>query len=240
MVRLNAAATAAIGLALALALGGAAQAGDKALDPGKAQPVEVKGDRPAYMLPASAPGKSVLLYLHGRCGDPFAGARAFPEASSRFGTMVIVTGDEPCPDRPGRRRWSPDPKHMQKRIDAAIEAVGAKLGWALDGGSMTVIGYSEGALRAELLARAFPARYPRVVLVGEPRAPSPLNLSKARAIAAMVGERDAQQDMREGARALEKAGLPVRFSLLPGARHGQYGPEGNRVMGEALAWAFSR
>jgi hypothetical protein len=45
--------------------------------------------------------------------------------------------------------------------------------------------------------------------------------------------------MREGADALLRAGIPARFFLLPKARHGQYGPEGDRVLGEAFAWLLS-
>jgi predicted esterase len=209
------------------------------LDQGGARAIPVPGDRPTFVLPGPESSRQVLLYLHGRCGDPFAGARSFPEAAAAQGTMLIVLGDDPCPNSP-RRRWSGDMKRNQARIDAALDAVATALGRDLDRQSLTAIGYSEGALKAEQLAQLFPERYPRVVLIGSPRAPSPRNLGKTRAVATMVGERDAQQDMRSGTKALEKAGQNVRFWLLPGARHGQYGPEGERVMDEALRWAFAQ
>ena len=209
------------------------------LDQGGAEAVAVPGDSPAFVRPGKEGSREVLLYLHGRCGNPFAGARSFPEAAAARGTMVIVLGDDRCPNS-SRRRWSGDMKHNQARIDAALAAVAASLGRDLDRQSLTAIGYSEGALKAEQLARLFPERYPRVLLIGSPRPPSPHNLGKTRAIATLVGERDAQQDMRAGTKALEKAGRNVRFWLLPGARHGQYGPEGERVMGEALDWVFAQ
>ena len=55
-------------------------------------------------------------------------------------------------------------------------------------------------------------------------------------MATLAGQNDVQQPMREGAEALSKAGVRARFFLLPKARHGQYGPEGERVLGETFAW----
>ena len=45
--------------------------------------------------------------------------------------------------------------------------------------------------------------------------------------------------MREGARSLEGAGLDARFFVLPNATHGTYGPEGVRVMDEAITFAVN-
>lgn len=42
--------------------------------------------------------------------------------------------------------------------------------------------------------------------------------------------------MRAGTEVLAAAGKPVRFFLLPAAKHGEFGPEGNRVVGEMLSW----
>ena len=36
------------------------------------------------------------------------------------------------------------------------------------------------------------------------------------------------------------AGVPATFMLLPGAKHGEYGPEGERVLEEALTWALAK
>lgn len=198
--------------------------------------IAVEGDVPAFAVPGA--GSEVLLYLPGRCGDPFAGVRSFPRAAAAHGTLLVVQGDQPCPDRKGRRRWTIDARRIQARIDAAVEAASTQLGRPLAGKQLTLIGYSEGALRAELLARSFPHRYPRVVLGGEPRTPAAQSLAGAKAVVTLAGEHDVQGPMREGAERLAKAGLTSRFFLLPRARHGQYGPESERVMGEALDWLF--
>lgn len=201
--------------------------------------VSVEKDAAAYALPAEAETGEVIVYLHGHCGDPLAGLRSFPEAARKVGTMISVQGDIPCGGRAGKRRWSTDAERIQGRVDAAIAATSRQLGRELSPQKLTLVGYSEGALRAELLAGAFPGRYPRVILGGEPRAPRPDHFRGAQAVATLAGQLDDQRAMREGADALLRAGIPARFFLLPKARHGQYGPEGNRVLGEAFAWLLS-
>jgi hypothetical protein len=78
------------------------------------------------------------------------------------------------------------------------------------------------------------------VLVGSPQLPSPENLRGAKAVANLAGEKEAQTNMREGARVLAGAGMSSRFFELPGAVHGHYGPEGERVMREAIAFVAAR
>ena len=90
------------------------------------------------------------------------------------------------------------------------------------------------------LASRFPDRYPRLLLVAAPTAPTAASLKAAAAIALIAGARDRREHLREAAEAMEKAGRPVTFMLLPGAAHGEYGPEASRVMGEALAWALAK
>jgi hypothetical protein len=52
----------------------------------------------------------------------------------------------------------------------------------------------------------------------------------------MAGSRDRQDRMRAGARAFLAAGIPATYIVLPGAAHGEMGPEAERAMGEALDW----
>ena len=92
-----------------------------------------------------------------------------------------------------------------------------------------------GASRAEALAARFQSKYTRLILVGAPETPSAKRPEGARAIAVVAGEKELQENMRQGVSGLELAGLKVRFWELPGASHGGYGPEGARVMGEAVA-----
>ncbi len=206
--------------------------------PAGVERVGVEGDAPAYVLPGD-PGEQVLVYLPGRCGDPFAGVGSFPQAARRHGTTVVVSGDVACPDRPGRRRWSSAPAKIEARIETAVAAAARALGRTLATEKMTLLGYSEGALRAEQVTAAFGARYPRVLLGGDPRTPVPAHFDGVRAVATLAGARDQQKTMRDGSTALQKAGIASRFWVLPAAGHGQYGPDAERVVGEALDWLFA-
>jgi hypothetical protein len=45
--------------------------------------------------------------------------------------------------------------------------------------------------------------------------------------------------MRAGAEVLAAAGRPARFFLLPAAKHGEFGPEGNRIVDDLLGWLIA-
>jgi pimeloyl-ACP methyl ester carboxylesterase len=136
--------------------------------------------------------------------------------------------------------WPEDVRRIDERITAALDAVNATARVKLEKEDLVIVGESMGAARAELLASRFPERYTRLVLVGSPRRPSPEHLKGAKAVANLAGEKEAQANMREGARVLDGAGTASRFWELPGAVHGHYGPEGERVMREAIAFVATR
>ncbi|MCS6901802.1 MAG: hypothetical protein RMJ98_12060 [Myxococcales bacterium] len=220
-------------LSIRLAYGASTQ-----LPPGVVS-IPVPGAPAAYILPAEKSTGRVIIYLHGHCGDPLAGLRSFPKAAQRVGTMISVQGDLPCKGRPGRRRWSTDAVRIETAIHRALSAASDILDQKLVSSERVLVGYSEGALRAELLSGTFPGRYPRIILGGEPRAPRPENFRQARSVVTLAGQLDLQAPMRDGADTLARAGIPARFFLLPGARHGQYGPDWERVLGEAFSWLLA-
>jgi pimeloyl-ACP methyl ester carboxylesterase len=196
--------------------------------------VEVPSDHAVRVVEGRPDDRRVLVYLHGMCADPKEDLDAWGIVAKEHGTIIALTGDVPCPEKPGRRKWSDDIATIDARITSAIDSASARRPEKLDASDVVVIGESMGAARAESLATKFPARYPRLVLVGSPQKPNAQNLKGAKAIANVAGEKEMQGNMRAGARALENAGLPSRFFLLPEATHGNYGPEGVRVMDEAI------
>jgi predicted esterase len=209
---------------------------------GAIKAVEVEGDRELLVVVGGADLRQPIVYLHGMCADPKEDLEAFGGLARERGTLIALTGDVPCgPDKPpGRTAWPTDPEAIDARIRAAVDAVNARgLGAPLNPDEPVVIGESMGAARAEALAARFPERYKRLVLVGSPQAPSPENLASATAIANVVGEKESQEKMKSGTRALEAKGKPVRFFELPGATHGKYGPEGERIMNEAVGFAMT-
>jgi predicted esterase len=202
--------------------------------------VDVRDDRAALVLFGDPADDRVLVYLPGKCGNAHAPLQAFPRAARAHGTLVVVEGDVPCPGS-SRRRWGPDITKIDARVRAAVSAVSDAKRRAqgeatrpLDSFEATVLGYSEGALRAESLAKHFPRRYPSAVILASPRKPSAASFVQTSRVAFAVGDHDAREHMIEGAQETSRAGRTARFFLLPGATHGQYGPEGERVMSEIL------
>ncbi len=202
--------------------------------------VDVEGDARVLVAAGPAALHRPLVYLHGMCADPREDLEAWGGLAETHGTIVALTGDSPCgPDKPpGRTAWTTDVEKIDQRIEAAVAAVNRAHRSLLDRNDVVLIGESMGAARAEALAGRFD-RYARLVLIGSPRAPSPDSLGRARAIATLAGEHEGQHLMKRGTRALESAGVPVRFWELPGATHGRYGPEGERVMAEAVEFVSS-
>lgn len=151
-----------------------------------------------------------------------------------------MLGDKPCEGRRVRFRWYRSAELLDVRIRRALEALKAARGGQLESERVTVIGYSQGADRAERLASRFPDRYPRVLLGSPPQAPDIMHFVEGQAIALVAGAREGNDARRDGVEMFREAGLPAVFLSLPEAYHGQYGPEGERVMDEALTWLFDQ
>jgi predicted esterase len=199
--------------------------------------IDASGDQPIRVLPAATPLPRALVYLHGYCGDVNA-VGAFVPAAAAHGTLIALLGDQPCKDKPGRFKWSNDIRGLDGRIERAVRLVNRAQGLQLDAHDITLFGYSQGAVRAESLARFYPTHYPRVILGGPPRRPKAAHFSHIRAIAVFGGELEDTRDMLGGADDLSAAGFRARFFLLSGVDHGDFGDvlEGNRALGEILAF----
>jgi pimeloyl-ACP methyl ester carboxylesterase len=101
-----------------------------------------------------------------------------------------------------------------------------------------LIGYSQGASVAELLAAREPEKFTRIVLIAKPSKPDPWHFKKARAVATMAGTLDAQQAMIQGSRALAAAGVRARYFPLPGAAHGYMGDDPEGTFENVFAWLY--
>jgi predicted esterase len=200
--------------------------------------VDAAWDRPIRVLPSAAASRRVLVYLHGYCGDVNA-VGAFVPAAAAHGTLIALLGDQPCgTDKPGRFKWSTDAHALDQRIQRAIRLVNRAEKLDLDAHDITLFGYSQGAVRAESLARYYAQRYPRVILGGPPRRPKPEHFRHVQRIAVFGGELEDTTDMQGGTGDLIAAGFQARFFLLPGVDHGDFGGElaGNRALSEILAF----
>jgi len=197
--------------------------------------LDAGSDRPIRVLPAAQPGRRVLVYLHGYCGDVNA-VGAFVPAAAAHGTLIALLGDQPCKDKPGRFKWSTDTHAQDQRIQRAIRLVNRTHGWDLDANDVTLFGYSQGAVRAEALVRYYAKRYPRLILGGPPRRLSVEHFKQVQAIAIFGGELENTSNMEGGADDLIAAGFRARFFLFPGVDHGDFGGElaGNLALSEIL------
>lgn len=207
-------------------------------DPSLPTEVPVAGDLVALVAHGPVGNDRAIVYLHGVCGD-VTKYRSWSEAAVRFGTVVAVRGDDKCKE-PGRYKWGHPLSRTDRRILAALRAVGEARGAPLDTGAITLVGYSQGSAHAEALVRAFPSRYRRAVLVAGPNEHTPSSFREALAVAVVAGEKDLKTHLQDSATKAAKAGVRARYFELPGARHGEYGPEAVPVMGEVLSWVFAR
>lgn len=201
--------------------------------PGEPVLVPVPNDKQVLVIHAPAGNRQAIVYLPGLCGNVRA-VEVWKEAAARSGTLIGLLGDKACGG--GRYRWGKQLDVIEARIGRALVAAKAARGGALDIEHPILFGYSQGADRAERLAQRHPRKYLRVVLGGSPHEPALNRLGDAQAIAVFGGELETFGHMQAGAEVLAAAGKPARFFLFPRAKHGDFGPDGNRVMGELFSW----
>ncbi len=186
---------------------------------------------PVFVLRGGPLGPQKLVFLHGMCGHGLGYAQSFQRTAAKWGTLIAPQADVPCGGGPWAR-WSKDVAALHRRITEAFRA----LGHTEPIRDVIVIGYSQGATRAEALAREYPDVYTRLVLMGGPYAAKPAGLEALRGAVAMAGERDRRDLMQASARSLAKAGVPATFLLIPEATHGSMGPHPEETMDEMLTW----
>jgi predicted esterase len=206
------------------------------IEPGVSVLVPVPGDKPVLVIHAPADNRRAIIYLHGLCGNVRA-VESWKQAAVASGTLISLLGDRPCGG--GRYRWGKKLAVIESRLEQALRAVQAARGGLLDSDRPVLFGYSQGADKAEALVARQPQRYRLVVLGGSPHEPKLRHLGDATAVAVFGGELETFGHMQAGAEVLAAAGKTARFFLLPKAKHGEFGPDGNRVMGELFTWLFS-
>ncbi len=209
--------------------------------------VAVPGDRPVEVALGPSDSRHAIVYLHGVCGDPNA-FESWIGAAVAHATLISLRGDEPCKKDASRFKWSWNGKKHVARIDAAIAAVEALRQSAadsvkvtpLDREHVTLIGYSQGAHRAEVLASMFPEKFARVALIAMATAPDAGRLHRAERVLLMAGGWDARTHIYQGYQTIRRHKKDaVRYLELPKARHGEYGPKAEETMADALAWLFA-
>jgi pimeloyl-ACP methyl ester carboxylesterase len=188
---------------------------------------------PTFVMRGTPKGPARMVFLHGMCGHALGYAQSFQWNAAKKGTLIAPQGDRSCGGP--WASWSND----LAALDARIEATFRSLGTDEPIEDLVLIGYSQGATRAEALARKWPKRYTRLILIAAPTLVSPRGLSSLRGAVMMAGERDRQDLMRSGMRVLKAARIPSTFMIIPEAAHGEMGPTPEVTMGDALDWLWA-
>jgi pimeloyl-ACP methyl ester carboxylesterase len=201
--------------------------------PIRMEPLDASDSPPTFVMLGGPKGPARMVFLHGMCGHGLGYAQSFQWNAAKRGTLVAPQGDRPCGGP--WAQWSGDIDALDARIVAAFHALGHED--PID--DVVLMGYSQGATRAEAMARKWPQRYTRLVLIAAPTTASPRGLSSLRAVVMMAGERDRQDLMKAGTRAMLAAGIPSTFMVIPGATHGSMGSAPEKTMGAALDWLWA-
>ena len=99
--------------------------------------------------------------------------------------------------------------------------------------------FSIGDPNVEAKGRLYGEANTPFVLGGSPNEPGLKRLGETQAIAVFGGELETFGRMQAGAEVLAAAGKTARFFLFPRAKHGDFGPQGNRMMGELFDWLLA-
>lgn len=191
--------------------------------------VKVPNDLPAYRVAGAKDQRLTMAFLAGMCAHPAGYVEAFRNAAAERGNLVTVQGDAPC-GTDGLRSWSTDLGKLDKRIMAAFEAAG--LGQPTE---IALIGYSQGAERAERLVARWPDKYTRAVLIASPVNPNAPTFKQSKAVVMMAGTHDAAKPaMEKAATRFESERIKSTFVELSDAEHGAMGSAPEKQMDRAL------
>jgi predicted esterase len=197
------------------------------------EPLDATAALPTFVMRGEPHGPAKLVFIHGMCGHALGYAQSFQWSASKYGVLIAPQGDVPCSPGSPWAKWSLDTAALDERIVAAFRALGS----AEPELDIALIGYSQGASRAEALARRWPKRYTRLILIAGPTKVSPYGLAVDSALM-MAGTLDRQDLMQASAKAFLAAGRRARYMALPNARHGAMGDTPEQTMGAALAWLY--
>jgi predicted esterase len=179
-----------------------------------------------YFKPRSKSRRPIVLYVHGRGGNPFEDCRKWARVARQFGWVVCPQG--PTQTDSGGRTWNNDAETAKKIIDATVVALQTKYPGRVKSRGDILIGFSEGAFIAQQVGARDPAHWSRwLILAANDRywfgdAPQLLeqNRAKIRRVYLFTGEDDeVAENTRRAADMLKEAHIRVKMKILPGLGH---------------------
>ena len=186
--------------------------------------LEVPGFADAfYVKPRSKSPRPVLLYVHGRGGNPFEDCRKWARVARQYGWVVCPEG--PSMTETGGRTWNNDADTAKKIIDATVAALREKYKSRVRTRGNILIGFSEGAFIAQQVGIRDPVHWNRwLILAANDHywfgdAPQLLeqNRSKIRRVYLFTGENDqVAENTKRAGEMLKTARIPCRVRIAAG------------------------
>jgi predicted esterase len=179
-----------------------------------------------YYKPRSRSSKPIIMYLHGRGGNPFEDCRKWAKVARAYGWIVCPAGQI---DRGnGDHAWNNDPTTAKEIIDATYAALKHKYKGRVRTRGNILVGFSEGAFIAQQVGVRDPERWSKWLILaandkywfGDAPALLDQNRGKIRKVYLFTGEFDgvAQNTVAVGDM-LKERHIPVRVQLQPGMGH---------------------
>lgn len=191
------------------------------------QRIEVPGYADAFFYRPRGKGmRPVIMYLHGRGGNPMEECRKWAKVATQFGWMVCPQG--PSDRGGGARAWDNNAIAGGQIADATVKALRAKYKRRVQLHGNVLIGFSEGAFVAMQVGLRDPATWSRwLILAANDQywwgdAPQLLtdNRRKIKGVYLFTGESDevAPNTERVGAMLKDKK-IPYKLKIAPGMGH---------------------
>lgn len=208
--------------------------------------IEVPGAPDAYYYkPQGRGAKPIIMYLHGRGGNPAEDCRKWARVGTQFGWVVCPSG--PSQSESGGRAWTNGPLDAQRIIDATIQALKDKYGSKVQRRGNVLVGFSEGAWVAMNVGLKDQRTWNRWLILGasdsywgDVSEALDKDKRKVQRVYLLTGENDgvAQQTVRVG-ETLKKVRVPVKVKLVPGMGHEVPSDRMVSTYRRPLAWLVS-
>jgi len=189
--------------------------------------LEVAGQADAFYYRPRAKGtRPVIMYLHGRGGNPMEECRKWAKVATQFGWMVCPSGPE---DRGGGARgWNNSVPGGKAVTDATLAALKAKFKGRVRLKGNLLIGFSEGAFVAMQLGLHDPGTWNKWLILaandqywwGDTAALLDEDKKKLRRVYLLTGESDeVAPNTRRVGDMLKAHKIPYKMRIMPGMGH---------------------
>jgi predicted esterase len=189
--------------------------------------LEVADQPDAYYYKPRVSGlRPVLMFLHGRGGNPAEDCRKWAKVGTQFGWVVCPQGPEDRGD--GTRAWNNSVPAGKAIIEGTLQALRDKYQRRVQLRGNVLIGFSEGAFIAMQVGLRDPVTWNRWLILaandqywwGDTEQVLHENRNRYKRVYLFTGENDevAENTMRVG-EALKKERIPVKVRIAPGLGH---------------------